>query len=150
MDTTINRGGRGGRTNGEFCCGYLHFSKPNLTLVVLYSLVIAAGLRRWTSSPDCGGVGRQLWGPDGIGRGETFSAGDISFFVFPFLSKFHIADLPSWPQCLFLRRPPLWMSSGTAPLEQGCGAAWGGGCWACVVSGRFCFFSALTLPRSHP
>ena len=107
----------GREENGEFCCGYLHFLKSNLTLVVLYSLVTAAGRWRWISSPDCGGTGRQLWGADGIGRGETLSAGETSFFVFPFLSKSHIAALS---QCSFSRRPPPRTGGGTAPLGRGC------------------------------
>ena len=43
------QGGRGGEgeENGEFFCGYLHFSKPNLTLVVLYTLGKAVEIRRW-------------------------------------------------------------------------------------------------------
>ena len=65
---------------------------------------------------NCGDVGR-------IRRGETLSAGEISVFVSPFLSKSHIAALPPWSQCLFSRQPPLRTDGVTALLGRDCDAA---------------------------
>ena len=83
-DTTINKGGGRGRKNGEFCCGCFRFSKPNLTLVALCALAgsgEAATLdklaRRRRGQIHRGDVG-------GLGRGETLSAGEISFLFFLF------------------------------------------------------------------
>ena len=84
----------GREENGEFCCDFCCCSKPNLTLVALYSLVGSGGaaiwdkLAMWQRGRKSTGVTCQAWKGGDAGPESLSAAGMVRFFfVFPFLFK---------------------------------------------------------------